>query len=99
VKIDVETKPVTITTRVFTLEITEEEWNALKYAVVRGADGYAARRAIRGQTAPTDQLRKLQKDMEAIDDVEKSARKVRIVEPEEDDEEFEGDEDDFDEED
>jgi hypothetical protein len=94
VKIDVETKPVTITTRVFTLEITEEEWNALKYAVVRGADGYTARRALRGQAVPTTELRKLQRDMESIDD---ALKPVRAVEPSEE-EDDEGPEDDDEEE-
>jgi hypothetical protein len=94
VKIDVETKPITITTRVFTLNnLTQEEWDALKYAVARGADNYASRRALRGQTTPVGQLRRLLADMESIDDV------VKPVDVDDEDDEDEGDEDDFDEED
>lgn len=88
----VETKEITIKTRVYSVDFTEDEWEAIRYALRKQVDPMASRRATRGEQTPTKDMRKVLRDM---DDLEASVSPVKAV-PEEDDEVEESDEEDDD---
>lgn len=87
----VEHKEITVKTRVYSVALTEDEWNAIRYALRKQVDPMASRRATRGDAIPSKDMRKVLREM---DDLERSLSPVAAVEDEEDyDEEAEDEED------
>jgi hypothetical protein len=91
VKIDAETKEITVTSRVVTLVLTEDEYNAVKYALSKGADTYTSRRAIRNFAPPVTLMRRLLAEMQLVDEPSKVTDIDRELDEEEEVEEDEDD--------